>query len=86
MPKVITLKEIKPILKNIDVINLMQQAFIQYSNGNAVIPPVGELIFNNPPGDVHIKYGYIKREDFYVIKIASGYRFAISNNNFELCL
>ncbi|MFQ3351435.1 MAG: ornithine cyclodeaminase [Candidatus Marivariicella framensis] len=73
MPKVITLKEIKPILKNIDVINLMQQAFIQYSNGNAVIPPVGELIFNNPPGDVHIKYGYIKREDFYVIKIASGF-------------
>ena len=73
MPKLITLNEIKPILKNIDVINLMQEAFIQYSNGNTVIPPVGELVFNDPPGDVHIKYGYIKREDFYVIKIASGF-------------
>ncbi len=73
MPKLITLNEIKPILKNIDIINLMQEAFIQYSNGNTVIPPVGELVFNDPPGDVHIKYGYIKREDFYVIKIASGF-------------
>lgn len=73
MHKTITLNEIKPILKNIDLIELMKQAFIQYSAGDAIIPPVGELIFNNPPGDVHIKYGYIKNGDFYVIKIASGF-------------
>ncbi|RTZ74958.1 MAG: ornithine cyclodeaminase family protein, partial [Candidatus Neomarinimicrobiota bacterium] len=35
--------------------------------------PVGELIFDDPPGDVHIKYGYIKNDDIYVIKIASGF-------------
>lgn len=51
----------------------MELGFIQYSNGNCVVPPVGELIFDNPPGDVHIKYGYIKNDDFYVIKIASGF-------------
>tara|TARA_B110000444_G_C18848482_1_gene603755 strand:+ start:1515 stop:2447 length:933 start_codon:yes stop_codon:yes gene_type:complete len=73
MHKTITLNEIKPILKNIDLIELMKQAFIHYSAGDAIIPPVGELIFNNPPGDVHIKYGYIKNGDFYVIKIASGF-------------
>ena len=27
----------------------------------------------DPPGDVHIKYGYIKGHDYYVIKIASGF-------------
>jgi ornithine cyclodeaminase len=31
------------------------------------------MIFDNPPGDVHIKYGYIKGDDYYVIKIASGF-------------
>jgi ornithine cyclodeaminase len=27
----------------------------------------------DPPGDVHIKYGYIAGDDYYVIKIASGF-------------
>ena len=44
--------------------------------GILLFPPVGELLFNNPPGDVHIKYGYIKSQDNYVVKIASGF----SNN------
>ena len=38
-----------------------------------VVPPVGELIFKNPPADVHIKYGYIKDDDYFAIKIASGF-------------
>ena len=44
-----------------------------YSCGQAVVPPIGELSFNNPPGDVHIKYGYIREDKYYVIKIASGF-------------
>ena len=73
MSTIIKLKEIKSIVKTIDVIGAMEEGFIQYSNGNTVVPPVGELLFDNPPGDVHIKYGYIKGDDFYVIKIASGF-------------
>ena len=38
-----------------------------------MVPPVGELVFENPPGDTHIKYGYIKSDDYYVIKVASGF-------------
>jgi ornithine cyclodeaminase len=37
------------------------------------VPPVGELRFQDPPGDVHIKYGYVPGEEYYVIKIASGF-------------
>ena len=29
--------------------------------------------FKSPPGDVHIKYGYINNDEIYVIKIASGF-------------
>lgn len=56
-----------------DLLNYIEQSFIQYSNGQAVVPPVGTLSFDSPPGDVHIKYGYIKGEAHYVIKIASGF-------------
>jgi ornithine cyclodeaminase len=71
--KIIALKQIKEIIKSINIIPHIEEGFIAYSKGNAVIPPVGELLFKNPPGDVHIKYGYIVEDDYYVIKIASGF-------------
>ena len=73
MATVINLKEIKKIVEKIDVVSAMEEGFIQYSNGNTVVPPVGELLFEKPKGDAHIKYGYIKNDDYYVIKIASGF-------------
>lgn len=73
MTKIVTLKEIKQILEIIDPIPLIEEGFVAYSQGKVVVPPVGELIFENPPGDCHIKYGFIKGDDFYVIKIAQGF-------------
>ncbi len=73
MAIVINQKEIKSIIKQVDVVAAMEEGFVQYSNGNTVVPPVGELLFEKPKGDAHIKYGYIKNDDYYVIKIASGF-------------
>lgn len=73
MATIIKLKDMRSIVENIDTVSAMEEGFIAYSNGKTVVPPVGELLFENPPGDVHIKYGYIKNDDFYVIKIASGF-------------
>jgi len=60
-------------LKGINLIESIELGFVEYSRGNSVVPPVGELLFDKPPGDVHIKYGYIKSQDNYVVKIASGF-------------
>lgn len=73
MTAVITLEQIKVLVKSINTVEAMQEGFIQYSNNYTVVPPVGELLFENPKGDAHIKYGYIKYKDHYVIKIASGF-------------
>ena len=80
-PKVFDWNQIEPILSKIDVIEPMKQGFIDYSRGLAEIPPVGELIMEDPPGDVHIKYGYLKGGNHYVIKIASGF---VGNNEFGI--
>jgi ornithine cyclodeaminase len=73
-PQLITLGEMKTVLPEIDLLEEMRSGFIAYSNGECVIPPVGELILNDPaPGEVHIKYGYVRGGDRYVIKIASGF-------------
>jgi ornithine cyclodeaminase len=73
MPVIVPLAEIKKVLAAIDPLPLIEAGFAAYSRGEVVVPPVGELVFADPPGDVHIKYGYIKRDDFYVIKVASGF-------------
>jgi ornithine cyclodeaminase len=73
MPAIVSLAEIRDALAAIDPLPLIEAGFAAYSRGEVVVPPVGELVFEDPPGDVHIKYGYIKSDDHYVIKIASGF-------------
>ena len=74
--EVYRLDEIKRVLEKVDkreLLEVIEEGFVAYSQGKAVVPPVGELLFEDPPGDVHIKYGYIKGDKYYVIKIASGF-------------
>lgn len=71
--RIVTLDEIKAVLPKIDLMEEIEAGFSAYSKGEVVVPPVGELNFEDPPGDVHIKYGYIRDDDVYVIKIASGF-------------
>ena len=77
MPAVLNLDQIKEVLKQIDpvevIIKSIEEGFVAYSQGKVVVPPIGELVFEEPRGDTHIKYGYIRHDDYYVIKIASGF-------------
>ena len=71
--KTYSLDQIKLALEGVDLMPLIEEGFVAYSDGRSVVPPVGELVFKNPPGDVHIKYGYIQGDEYYCIKIASGF-------------
>jgi len=73
LTKIISLDQIKKVLQEINPIKEIEEGFVAYSNKKVVVPPVGEMIFEKPPGDVHIKYGYINEDDYFVIKIASGF-------------
>lgn len=74
--QVLAKSEILNIVNNIpvkDLIKGIEECFIDYSKGNANIPPVGHLNLKENNGGVHIKYGHINNNDNYVIKIASGF-------------
>ena len=73
MTNIINIDQIKHALPHIDLLKIIEEGFVAYSKGQVVVPPVGELIFEDPPGEVHIKYGYIRQNDHFVIKIASGF-------------
>jgi ornithine cyclodeaminase len=71
--RVLTLDEIKPLIDSRQLIQEIEAGFVLYSDGRVVVPPVGFLHFDEPPGDVHIKYGFVTGDDYYVLKMASGF-------------
>ncbi|MFT5144693.1 MAG: ornithine cyclodeaminase [Rhodothermales bacterium] len=73
MTRVLTLDEIKPLIDSRQLIQEIEAGFVLYSDGRVVVPPVGFLHFDEPPGDVHIKYGFVTGDDYYVLKMASGF-------------
>ncbi|WP_373533462.1 hypothetical protein [Vampirovibrio sp.] len=74
--KVISKNEILAVLKKSDYDELIENqeaGFVAYSEGKTCIPEVGHLYFDQPPGDCHIKYGYIKGETTFSIKVSTGF-------------
>lgn len=81
MTTVLQLDEIKRLIDVPQLIREIEAGFVLYSEGQVIVPPVGFLHFDKPPGDVHIKYGFVSGDEYYVLKMASGFY-----NNRELGL
>ena len=71
--RIVRLDEIEAVVRGMDILPRIEGAFVAYSAGRAVVPPVGELLIPDQQADVHIKYGYVAGEPYYVIKVASGF-------------
>jgi len=69
--KILFRDQIEDLLPSLDLLPEIERGFTAYSEGRAVVPPVGELLLDH--GEVHIKYGYLREQPHYVIKIASGF-------------
>lgn len=70
--KIINLEQIKTATRNFPfLLENIENGFRLYSEGRAIIPPVGHMHFESPPGNLHIKYGHIPSEEYFVVKIAS---------------
>jgi len=65
--------QIESVIRPADVVAAMEKAFAAYSRGEAVIPPVGHIDFADPPGEGHIKYGYLRGGETFTVKIATGF-------------
>ncbi len=74
--QILGLSQIKGLIDVPELFAQLEEGYALYSEGKVEVPPVGFLHFEDPPGDVHLKYGYIKGDAVYVIKVASGFRSA----------
>ena len=68
MATVLKLDEIKGLVDVPQLIQDIEAGFVLYSEGRVKVPPVGFLHFDDPPGDVHIKYGFVSGDDYYAVK------------------
>lgn len=73
MPTVLELDEIEPLIDVPKLIDEIEAGFVLYSRGRVTVPPVGFLHFDEPPGDVHIKYGSVSGDEHWVLKTASAF-------------
>ena len=73
MTEIVRLPDIERALARIDIVAAMERAFASYSRGEVTVPPVGELLFDDPPGEMHVKYGAIRGDDVFVVKLATGF-------------
>ncbi len=70
---VISLEQIKSAVTEDDILDAVEGALIAHAKGMVNSPPPGSLQFEDPKGELHIKYGHLSGSSSFVVKIASGF-------------
>jgi len=71
---VLTEQELRSCIKlDLDVIDAVEQAFVNLSRGKATVPPIMMLPVPQRRGEVDVKSAYIEGLDSLAVKIASGF-------------
>jgi ectoine utilization protein EutC len=70
---VLTKDDIESVVTMEDAIEVVEEGFKAFNLGKAEIPFPVALLVPDHNGDIHIKPGYIRGDDTYTVKIASGF-------------
>lgn len=70
--KIFDLQEIKKRIDLEKITSMQEEGFIAYSAGEVDVPPVGYLKQAKPDGSYHLKYGLIKNDSVWILKVAGG--------------
>jgi len=65
--------EIKAKINLRSAIEAVEKALAAYCSGEAVLPGVINLDLPEFQGEVHVKAAYLKGQEYYVVKVASGF-------------
>ena len=71
--RIIGMESLRPLLDRRRVITAVREALIRQAEGGVQSPPPGQLLFTQPRGDCHIKYGHVSGSRTFAIKVATGF-------------
>lgn len=66
-------RDIEALLDLPTMAKAIEEAYRAASLGHVNLPPVGHITFDDVSADCHIKYGHLKGDDNFVIKVATGF-------------
>jgi ornithine cyclodeaminase len=72
-PRVLALRDLTPHLNRQVVRERVKAGLIAHARNEVLSPMPGQLLFDQPTGDCHIKYGYTRGGRHFVIKVAAGF-------------
>ncbi|KJZ56537.1 ornithine cyclodeaminase [Pseudomonas marginalis] len=67
------LADLRTVLKRDDMLRVVRDACMQHAQHNVISAKSGELLFQEPPGDCHIRLGYLRGGETFVVKLAMGF-------------
>lgn len=65
--------DLRAVLKRNDMLRVVRDACIQHVRHNIISAESGELMFQEPPGDCHVRLGYLRGGETFVVKLAMGF-------------
>jgi ornithine cyclodeaminase len=71
--EIVGIDELRPLLDRKKVLAAVRQALIWQAAGTVQSPPPGQLLFSDPDGDCHIKFGHVQGSETFAIKVAIGF-------------
>lgn len=71
--EIIGIDRLQPLLDRKKVIAAVKEALILQAEGKVQSPLPGQLLFKEPHGDCHIKYGHVAGSPTFTIKVAAGF-------------
>jgi ornithine cyclodeaminase len=71
--RVVGADAIRAAINEDEIVVLIEEGFRRFSRGEADVMAVGHLAFTDPPGDCHVKGGYLRGDDVFAMKLATSF-------------
>jgi ornithine cyclodeaminase len=71
--EIIGIDQLRPHLNKSRIIEVVRSALIAHAEDLVQSPSPGQLIFSEPHGDCHIKFGHLYGASTFAIKVATGF-------------
>ena len=71
--RVIGVETIRRAVDELELLEPIAEGFVAYSSAATVVPAIGEMLFDNPRGEAHIKSAFIPGGRHFVVKVATGF-------------
>ena len=72
-PLLYDLNSLRAALTRHDILRVVRNACVEHARDKVISAKSGELLFQDPPGDCHIRFGYFRGAPAFVVKVAMGF-------------